>query len=87
MTPAERAKLHRSRQAMGRACYRVEIDPRIFGMLVAGGLLNDNEADDKEAVAAALEKALDALADMEESSRVTAMARGERYHGFRKEHR
>jgi hypothetical protein len=59
---ALRQRLHKARQAAGRAVLRVEVDfTAISGALFDAGLLEEGEIDDPEAVSRALEKAVAVL--------------------------
>lgn len=85
MTQAERAKLARSRRAMGLAVYRVEVGRSGLDMLVWRGLLTDDETRDNDAVAGAIGALIRELAHDAEESRVTSVALGRRYDACRKE--
>ena len=56
---AARLRLHRRRQAAGRAVLRVEVDfNATSGALFAAGLLQEDEIDDPAAVARAVERVI-----------------------------
>lgn len=85
MTQAERAKLARSRRAMGLAVYRVEVGRSGLDMLVWRGFLTDDQTRDDDAVAGAIGTLIRELAGDDLASRVTSVALGRPYDARRKE--